>query len=524
MGQTVQTETGNVLSPESNLKNAGVTDQVNKANQFTIDKALQKLVDSTNFQFFEGEVTGNHYLVHIHETSGDPVSAGRIETTYGTIPGKTLNPKPPYQRPIDQHPAKKQRSILMDFLCGERVGTVVLFRNKGIVDDIVDGGQRVSIVYNFMKDKIILSGANASKFWAYYFRHIVSGREQSYDEGLKLECNKIIKGIITNKNIPGVKFSSLPFTIQQEIRQLTFDVKRIEKINFFCLETQDDISKDHDDYDEDKVIEMIRNKFNKLNLQQKPVQPIHTIWGSSSIYNITSRGYVESSPELMSLLGYNLVGNDSENDELMRLFNDLIVRSMLTYDGKINWGLGLSKLAENILENNYDPSKEGDSINSKTVLEKFMKKNMETMFISSFVDNNNTERRLKLAKEIVGSSQKAVMQRLFIFSLFLFSDFIKENMKYRKYFDQDDFPTNRLFNYVELLSKMISLVSMRTVDESEFFNEDRPLVKYGLKTMFTSNEKTFKNLIKLGGHTQKDDTILKSTLRSIIELVDEYTL
>jgi hypothetical protein len=197
---------------------------------------------------------------------------------------------------------------------------------------------------------------------------------------------------------------------------------------------------------------------------------------------------------------------------------------MLTYDGKINWGLGLSKLAENILENNYDPSKEGDSINSKTVLEKFMKKNMETMFISSFVDNNNTERRLKLAKEIVGSSQKAVMQRLFIFSLFLFSDFIKENMKYRKYFDQDDFPTNRLFNYVELLSKMISLVSMRTVDESEFFNEDRPLVKYGLKTMFTSNEKTFKNLIKLGGHTQKDDTILKSTLRSIIELVDEYTL
>ena len=142
MGQTVQTETGNVLSPESNLKNAGVTDQVNKANQFTIDKALQKLVDSTNFQFFEGEVTGNHYLVHIHETSGDPVSAGRIETTYGTVPGKTLNPKPPYQRPIDQHPAKKQRSILMDFLCGERVGTVVLFRNKGIVDDIVDGGQR----------------------------------------------------------------------------------------------------------------------------------------------------------------------------------------------------------------------------------------------------------------------------------------------------------------------------------------------------------------------------------------------
>jgi hypothetical protein len=525
MSNTNQIQTGNVLSPESKSNNVGILEQVNKKNQFTIENALQKLVESTNFQFFEGKTTGNHYLVHIHETSGDPISAGRIETTYGTVAGKTLNPKPSYQRPTGQHPVKKQKSILMDFLCGERVGTVVLFKSRGIVDDIVDGGQRVSIVYNFMKDKIVLTGANASKFWAYYFRHIVSGRNQNYDEQLKLECNKIINGIITNKNIPNVKFSALPLTIKQEIRQLTFDVKRIEKINFFCLETQDDVSKDHPDYDEYKVIEMIRSKFNKLNLQQKPVQPIHTIWGSSSLYNITSRGYVESSPELMSLLGYNMIDDDdAENDETMRLFNDLIVRSMLNYDGKITWGMGLTKVTENILECVYDPSEQGDLINSKIVLENFMKKNLENIFVNTFVDNNNTERRINLAKEIVGSKQKGVMQRLFVISLFLFSDFMKEKMKYRKYFDQSELPTNRLFNYVELLSKIISLVSMRTIDESQFYDQDRPLTKYGLKNMFKTNEKTFKNLIKFGGHSQKDNSLLIPTLKEIVELVDEYTL
>jgi hypothetical protein len=504
-------QTGNVLSPDSK--------EVVDLNQYTIEKALKRLVNSTDFQFFEGRVTGNHYLVHIHETVGDPLSASRIETGYGI--GRTINPKPPYQRPINQHPVKIQKGILMDFLCGERVGSVVLFSSKSLIDDMVDGGQRVSIIYNFMKDKLTLNGAMASKFWAYYFPHISKGREQKYDEELKLDCNKIIKGLIVNKGIPTVKFSSLPHTIQQSIRELTFDVRRIQEIKFFCVETQEYITKDHPDYDEEKVIDMIRAKFNKLNLQQKPVQPIHTIWGSTSNYNLTSRKYVESGSEVMSILGYNMTDNETENDELMRLFNDIVVRSMLNYDSKISWGVGVSKVAEGLLDGIYDPE---TNMNSKHKIDEFMSREMEKVFSQVFVDINNNERRIKLAKEIVGSSQKTVMQRLFILSLFYFKDFIVENQKYRKYFDQSDYPTNRVYIFVELLSKLISVVSMRTIDESEFYNEDRPILKYGLKNMYNTNEQLFKNLIKLGGHTQKDNNILIPTLKQLVSLVDEYVM
>ena len=216
---------------------------------------------------------------------------------------------------------------------------------------------------------------------------------------------------------------------------------------------------------------MIRIKFNKLNLQQKPVQPIHTIWGSSSVYNTTSRNYVERTPELMSLLGYNLGVDEKNNDELMRVFNDLIVRSMLNYDGKVKWGVGLTVVAENILENFYDPSDETDVMKSKNRIEKLFKIQLDEVFSSNFIDFNNKERRINLAKEIVGSGQKAIMQRLFVLSLMKLADFMEENAKYRKYIDQSEHPTNRLFNYIELLSKIISVVSMRTLDELEYSNK-----------------------------------------------------
>jgi hypothetical protein len=42
--------------------------------------------------------------------------------------------------------------------------------------------------------------------------------------------------------------------------------------------------------------------------------------------------------------------------------------------------------------------------------------------------------------------------------------------------------------------------------------------------MYTQNKKLFDNLIRLGGHSQKDDYLVKETLMSIVILVDEYTL
>ena len=77
---------------------------------------------------------------------------------------------------------------------------------------------------------------------------------------------------------------------------------------------------------------------------------------------------------------------------------------------------------------------------------------------------------------------------------------------------------------MELLSKVISTVTMRTLEKENYVQSDKPLKKYGLSVMYEFNQKVFDNLIRLGGHSQKDHNLVKPTLRSIVELVDEYTI
>jgi hypothetical protein len=124
---------------------------------------------------------------------------------------------------------------------------------------------------------------------------------------------------------------------------------------------------------------------------------------------------------------------------------------------------------------------------------------------------------------MVGVGQKAVMQRLFILSLMEFWMYLKENNKSSKYMSGETI-YDSMYNYMELLSKVISTVTMRTMEKEDYGNVDKPLKKYGLMGMYETNQKLFDNLIRLGGHSQKDHVLVKPTLRSIVELVDEYTI
>jgi hypothetical protein len=291
---------------------------------------------------------------------------------------------------------------------------------------------------------------------------------------------------------------------------------------FKCIEDDITLTYNSEDYDETKVIEMVRSKFNKLNLQQKPVQPIHQIWGSRDEYNIKSRGYVETYPAIMSAFGYNLEEDGSTNDEeVTRTFNDLLVRSMLGFDEKVKWGLGIQKVAENLLDAVYD-----DEIpvqpNAFGFID-FMRTRLGKVFSGKFGDKNNNVRKVELAREMVGVGQKAVMQRLFILSLMEFWMYLKENNKSSKYMSGETI-YDSMYNYMELLSKVISTVTMRTMEKEDYGNVDKPLKKYGLMGMYETNQKLFDNLIRLGGHSQKDHVLVKPTLRSIVELVDEYTI
>jgi len=520
MANLSQTETGNVLTPDyQHSIGWDVMVQVNKDETQLVNDAKNRLVNSRASQLFKGK-SGKHYLVYINEQPGNPISVSMIEQQFGE--NKEYNPRPPYQRPTGQHPVKIQKGILLDFLCGERVGTLVLYQRENHYQyELVDGGQRADIIRRFLKGKIQLTGQQAAKFWAYYLPDIVRGYSQKEDNALSVECGKILKSIASNKSVPTVKFDNLPYNLRNSIRNLTFDCKVIASIVFKCIEDGGKLSFESPDYDHSKVIDMVRSKFNKLNLQQKPVQPIHQIWGATDRYNIIARSFVETIPGLMESFGYTLENDKSGSDEeIVRTFNDLMVRSMLGFDGKIKWGLGIQKVAENLLDATYDDEVPSDP-NAFGFI-KFMNERLGKVFETTFPDKNNIIRKVELAREVVGVGQKAVMQRLFILSLMHFWVFIQENKLASKYIS-GEIPNPRLYNFVELLSKIISCVSMRTLEETEFKNDKRPLVKYGLQNMYETNRRLFDNLIRLGGHSQKDDYLVKETLVGIVKLVDEYT-
>jgi hypothetical protein len=513
-------ETG-VVQPAEQILTCESIVRNDQETQLVIN-AKNRLIDNRTQQLFKGAVTGKHYLVFIDENPGKQISVSEIEDDF--TPHGRVNPRPAYQRPAGQHSPKIQKGILLDFLCGERVGTLVLYQpeNKRQME-LVDGGQRSDIVRKFTLGKINLTGQQAAKFWAYYLPFIIEGHKQKFDTTLQIECNKLLKAIASNKTIPTVSFGNLPPNVRSAIRRLTFDSKTINKIVFQCIEDDSTLTCESPDYDGTKVIEMVRAKFNKLNLQQKPVQPIHQIWGSRDEYNLKSRGYVESIPGLMSSFGY-LLSNDgsSKDEETIRTFNDLMVRSMLGFDGKVKWGLGITKVAENLLDSVYDDEIPTNPNAFEFV--DFMKSRLGKVFSNLFYDKQNNKRKVELAKEMVGVGQKAVMQRLYILSLMEFWIYIQENSnKTNKYINSEKM-YDTLYNYVELLSKVISCVSMRTLEKEEYGNMEKPLKKYGLYNMYKSNQKVFDNLIRLGGHSQKDDHLVKPTLRSIVEIVDEYTI
>lgn len=516
MIETQNTETGTILSPDPNNAKVVMSGKVNLAE--LSKSAVNKLISLTNFQFFEGK-TGKHYLIYIDESPASQLTAGAIEIGWGE--GKKYNPKPIYQRPGGQHPIKIQKSILLDFLCGERIGTLVFYKeNRLSSEDVVDGVQRGTIIHKFLNNNLTLHGNQASRFWAYWMHEIIKGASQTHSPQLSTECVKLLNSIANNKAIPAVKFGNLPMNVKQEIRQLTLDFKNIVAVKFWCLEDQKVISFDDIDYDESKVIEMIRFKFNKLNLQQKPVQPIHLIWGSSSIFNNVSRNYVQSNPYLLSLIGYGLVGNEEKDDQRLRTINEIIIRSMLIFDKQLKWGTGMAEFANKILDGVFEDPKEVSK--SKMFMENFLPKRLGKVFTEDFVDNDNNIRRIEIANEIIGEKQRTVIQRVFFLGLMTFSNYIMENKITQKYFSGEN-PTTRLFNFVELLSKVTATMSLISVDKSDWVNsENKPiLVKYGLVDMYNQNEKLFYDFIRLSRNARSDDGIVLNTIQQMVELIDE---
>jgi hypothetical protein len=96
-----------------------------------------------------------------------------------------------------------------------------------------------------------------------------------------------------------------------------------------------------------------------------------------------------------------------------------------------------------------------------------------------------------------------------------------ENKLTYKYFSGEN-PTNRLFNFVELLSKVTSTLSLISLDKENWTNSDaKPILrKYELIDMYNQNDKLFNDYIKLARNARSDDGVVLDIIQQVVEMVD----
>ena len=155
-------------------------------------------------------------------------------------------------------------------------------------------------------------------------------------------------------------------------------------------------------------------------------------------------------------------------------------------------------------------------------MENFLPKRLNKVFTEEFVDDSNNIRRIEIAKEIIGDKQRSVIQRVFFLGLMTFSNYIVENKLTQKYFSGES-PTARLFNFVELLSKVTATMSLISVEKHDWVNsESKPIIsKYELIDMYHQNEKLFYDFIRLSRNARSDDGIVLNTIQQMVKLIDE---
>ena len=91
-------------------------------------------------------------------------------------------------------------------------------------------------------------------------------------------------------------------------------------------------------------------------------------------------------------------------------------------------------------------------------------------------------------------------------------------------FKTSKFLLSNLYNFIELLSKIVSCLSLYSVNSSTWTtDETKVLVKYGLVGMYKENKDLFDNMILL----QKSGSskyLPTQILYKVISMIDSYTL
>ena len=438
--------------------------------------------------------SGKLCMITLDEDTPAVITFLGLKNSYGE--NKKYDPNHEAQRRDKQHSKQKQLNMLISCLSKERIGNIILKKTDDNRFEIIDGRQRTSIVYNFLKSELTLTGKHSKDFWKLYLND-----DFLYNENLESEDSLIRNKVLSkieNGQFPTVKFDKLPSIIQQDILNnfllngivVNPEVKYVSNKEIVQPE----------DLDMGEVNDAIIRKFVDINDSSKPVSNEDILWAATSDPILQSRKFLDTLPSLFELLSYNLENKiiynrlvlDDTNES--RKLATLLGRAQMLFQGTLNWGAGPAKLRSLVLET--DDTKFDDKTKYAW---RFLtgvdnkKPNLENLIFKQTYIERDTEKSLQVPEEFK-SSRRDVLVVMLLTSLMHLSDYILTKQSEDEYWMVKEkllvggMATRKFFKWVETIMVYLTLGKLANIDYQEWNREDLPLVKYNLTKEFYSTD------------------------------------
>jgi len=424
---------------------------------------------------------GVHYLITIVEKEGLELSFKKILKHFGK--NKKYNPDAEYQRRGEQHTDPTRRDILISILSGENIGLIVMKQNPDETWDIIDGKQRMEVVYDFLTNHLEISTDKSADFWKLFLNDRFLYRENITDKKDLMTVNKILNKIQEGK-FPKVKYEDLPTFIQEFIID-EFQLNGIvANVNVKNLSNNTILYENEENYSKKEVGKAILKKFIDINKNKKVISSSDILWASGKDCILENREFLSTLPNMGNIFGYQLKyktgSHDLDDTNEVRKFMILLARASMIYQGDLSWGDSEKKLVSLVLEKD-----KGDFSDRTTEVFEKMISCFEKGLFSQTYFQGNLEKELYIQPEFT-STRSDILKLTYFTMMWYVVEHIEKNPN--EYMKAGEGKT-KLFKLVEKVSEYLTLGKLANINHDEWNRNDLPLKKYDLANEFFSTEK-----------------------------------
>jgi len=395
-----------------------------------------------------------------------------------------MNPK--FQRNSTDHKSRTPQQIVVDYLSGQLLGSILLYKpfnsNKKLV---VDGRHRLNHLSKFVEGKLELTNNEARDFWSLYLDKI---QTLVMNSSSNVELNKLIQGLSKPKVskdgllvFPKVNFTRLPSIIKDEILNgIKLDLNEIhvtvEDTNGNTLQLQK--------CDEETIDKIIWRKFTRMNNNSGKITVDDAIWNLPIIYAENSTNLANNS------VLQNFFGVNSDDRDDVKKLNEIFFTTMLFLDKKFSWG-GSTKA---IMNHSHKPSFQKIEQNSSDFFSTF-----HTSFTFGYDRFFRRGEKLSLPAEIttIKGGNKIFIKQFMLF-VFLFHKFSKNPL-------YADVPTTFHREVLTLAGKIIVTCVKDKNGEIPLEN----LKKNNLNSLYEQNQELFVKIAEYRKNQRSYDDIIK---------------